>query len=137
MKTIGHRGDDVRELVDDIFGLDVDHPHPGVGMLVFDDEPKRRIELVGTFEASGRPAHAAFESLPLVSGECRKQVLFGSEPTEKSWPGHPGLNSDIGQAELPLAVAAEYLGGVSKNSLLRRGFALEGRRRFHKPNFTK
>ncbi len=66
LQAVPHLRYDAGELGKGVLGLDVDHPHTRVRMLVRDDELQRRVEFVDPFQPRGCPGQAAVEDLPLV-----------------------------------------------------------------------
>ena len=47
LQALPHQRKDLCHPPDDVLGFDVDHPQAGIGLLVLDDDPQRRLEPIG------------------------------------------------------------------------------------------
>jgi hypothetical protein len=103
--------------LDNVRGLDVDHPQTRIGLLVLGDDPQCGGELFACGQACGRVGHGALEGQPFPHRERVEQILLGVEPAIERRPRHPRLHRDFGKTELAPAIAAEHFGGGGQDPL--------------------
>src|SRR3978361_2091139 len=106
-----HHRDHQGKLGDHDFGLDVDEPHSGVGLLVGDDELQCRVQLFIAAQARCRLADTGVEHLAFVDPERLEEFLLRCEPAIERRTGHTGLNRDLRQADDGLAASSKHFCG--------------------------